>query len=269
MSRVRLTVALSAVAFFAVIASTSVVLADWGSPKSITVHFDNLGDEKDISVPGTTEFEFMDTKWQGGVVTTTLPPAFVASGEGAWLMAPGGSDVTLGRPVLGASFFFVHGPGEVPATVTFFDEAGTSIDTISSRVVTFPGDRSRFVTINFPRDAVTMFISGGVMDAFTLKYLVTMPPTPDEFVRGDCNVDGTMDIADVVSLLVGLFVAPVDRSCDDSCDSNDDGGIDISDAVATLRTLFAGAGPLPGGVGCAADGTGGDPMGCDAYAGCP
>ncbi len=66
---------------------------------------------------------------------------------------------------------------------------------------------------------------------------------PPEFLRGDANDDGVLDIADAVRILRYLFQGDAVPGCSDAFDVNDDGRLDISDAVATLRYLFA-SGPL-------------------------
>ena len=78
------------------------------------------------------------------------------------------------------------------------------------------------------------------------------------FKRGDCNNDGTPNIADAVFALGMLFPGggmPTVAVCEDSCDANDDGEINIADAVALLGSLF-GSPPLPlplPGAACGAD----------------
>ncbi len=66
-----------------------------------------------------------------------------------------------------------------------------------------------------------------------------------QFLRGDSNFDGAVNIADAIDLLGFLFLGSETPLCLDSADANDDGSINISDPSATLATLFSGAGPLP------------------------
>ena len=65
-----------------------------------------------------------------------------------------------------------------------------------------------------------------------------------QFIRGDANLDGQVDISDPVALLGILFLGNPDPGCADSQDANDSGETDISDAVFTLAYLFSG-GRLP------------------------
>ncbi|MCA9730446.1 MAG: hypothetical protein KC729_22400, partial [Candidatus Eisenbacteria bacterium] len=71
------------------------------------------------------------------------------------------------------------------------------------------------------------------------------PPAPAEpaFVRGDCNADGGVNIADPVRLLDHLF-AGAGIDCDDACDSNDDGTLNIADVIFTLGYVVS-SGPMP------------------------
>ncbi|MEM7167710.1 MAG: hypothetical protein AAF581_19825, partial [Planctomycetota bacterium] len=94
-----------------------------------------------------------------------------------------------------------------------------------------------------------------------------------QFVRGDCNADGSYDIADAVRALNFLFPPMPPATplpCEDSCDCNDDGAINIADAVCMLNGLFGTvtvppAAPHPG---CGLDPTSGDALSCGSFP-CP
>ncbi len=96
--------------------------------------------------------------------------------------------------------------------------------------------------------------------------------TPDLYVRGDCNGDASVNVADPVFLLSALFPsgdpAPT-PGCDDACDGNDDGTLNIGDAIAILNVLFSGTvmpNPYPT---CGEDPTTGDSLGCETLPSCP
>lgn len=65
-----------------------------------------------------------------------------------------------------------------------------------------------------------------------------------EFIRGDANADGTVDLGDAVAILGSIFAPAVDP-CLDMLDVNDDGTVDVSDPVSLLGFLFA-SDPAPG-----------------------
>lgn len=73
-----------------------------------------------------------------------------------------------------------------------------------------------------------------------------------EFIRGDSNGDGEVNISDAQHCLQWLFLAGSEPQCLAAADTNDDEGIDITDPIRTLEFLFlAGAEPpapfpLPG-----------------------
>ncbi len=75
-----------------------------------------------------------------------------------------------------------------------------------------------------------------------------------EFIRGDCNGDGSIDIADPVYNLQFLFVAGP-QDCEVSQDTNDDGGVDIADPVYNLAALFTGGPAVPAPNVCGVDPT--------------
>jgi hypothetical protein len=99
-----------------------------------------------------------------------------------------------------------------------------------------------------------------------------LPPTGDEFMRGDINGDGGRNVADAVFLLASLFVpGSPPAQCLDSADCNDDGGMNVADAVFLLSSLFIPGSPpppAPSGPGCGVDPTS-DSLDCLVQGSCP
>ncbi len=93
-----------------------------------------------------------------------------------------------------------------------------------------------------------------------------------DFVRGDCNGDGSNDVADAITHLAALFPfggGPPIIECRDACDGNDDGVLNIADPVAQLAALFgAPAIPLPPPAVCGPDPTA-DGLSCRQFGVCP
>ncbi len=65
----------------------------------------------------------------------------------------------------------------------------------------------------------------------------------DHFIRGDANLDASIDLSDVDTILAGAYRG-IPLPCQDAADMNDDGAIDISDAITALQYLFSGS-PQP------------------------
>lgn len=90
-----------------------------------------------------------------------------------------------------------------------------------------------------------------------------------EFVRGDANADGELNLSDAVHVLLFLFAGGQTPGCLDAADINGDEDINLTDSVYLLTFLFLG-GPLPPppatGCGTVPDVEG---MGCLAFAACP
>ncbi len=88
-----------------------------------------------------------------------------------------------------------------------------------------------------------------------------------QFMRGDCNADGGMDIGDAVFFL-GILFGDNLSTCDDACDGNDDGTLDIADAIFALTVFFGQGDPFPPPhPGCGMD-PGTDGLGCLAFPAC-
>lgn len=91
---------------------------------------------------------------------------------------------------------------------------------------------------------------------------------PTEFLRGDANQNGMVEIADSISIL-GVLFSGDSTSCASALDVNDDEGSDISDAIFLLSYLFSG-GSAPGTpfMTCGDDPTAGG-LTCDSFDACP
>ncbi len=97
-----------------------------------------------------------------------------------------------------------------------------------------------------------------VVDPTTISASIRFAPVAfvaEQFVRGDCNEDATLDVADAIYFLTATFGSGVTLNCDDACDFNDDAMLDVADAVTLLDTLFSGGAPLPGPSTCGDDPT--------------
>ena len=66
-----------------------------------------------------------------------------------------------------------------------------------------------------------------------------------EILRGDCNDDTLVNLADAIFTLGALFGSGPFPGCADACDANDDGSLDISDPILLLDALFGGGLPIP------------------------
>jgi hypothetical protein len=73
----------------------------------------------------------------------------------------------------------------------------------------------------------------------SLFLLAQGPGHSSEFIRGEVNSDGRVNVADPVSIVMGLFPGGDPPGCEDAADTNDDGVVELSDAVYELMFLFA------------------------------
>ncbi len=89
----------------------------------------------------------------------------------------------------------------------------------------------------------------------------------EQFVRGDANNDGLVQISDVLCVLDRVFSGAV-LPCDDAADINDDHHLNVADGVALLEFLFMLGPDLPHPFPeCGWDTTGA--VDCLIYNGCP
>ncbi|MCA8961852.1 MAG: hypothetical protein KDC38_15110, partial [Planctomycetes bacterium] len=104
----------------------------------------------------------------------------------------------------------------------------------------------------------------------TIELSLSATPISSNFIRSDCNADGSTSIADAIFYLSWLFTPGSSiPSCFDACDTNDDGALDVADAISALTFLFIGGlppqAPYPG---CGPDPTV-DAQGCAGFSPCP
>jgi arabinan endo-1,5-alpha-L-arabinosidase len=90
-----------------------------------------------------------------------------------------------------------------------------------------------------------------------------------QFVRGDANADGKVDISDGIAVLGFLFQGAGSPPCESAADSNADSSLDVSDGVYLLSFLFT-AGPPPKAPfpGCGQPAAAGS-LGCSLFPWCP
>lgn len=83
--------------------------------------------------------------------------------------------------------------------------------------------------------------------SFNPLIIEVAPPVIPRFSRGDTNGDGSVNVADAITLLGYLFPSssgPNSIPCLDSADADDAGGVNLADAIAILSALF-GTPPIP------------------------
>ena len=114
---------------------------------------------------------------------------------------------------------------------------------------------------------------GGLAVSGAARPNPSAPPSADAgavFLRGDCNDDGTIDIADPVANMEFQFLGIAELTCRDALDFNDDGVLEITDPIANLTYQFLGGPPpgFPGDMACGRDTTS-DELSCETFGHCP
>ena len=89
-----------------------------------------------------------------------------------------------------------------------------------------------------------------------------------EFVRGDADGNGTVQLTDPIRVLNQLFAGGEASVCDDATDADDDGAVNVTDAVYALNFLFSGGGAPPAPFPTCGDDPTADDLGCSASEAC-
>jgi hypothetical protein len=129
----------------------------------------------------------------------------------------------------------------------------TAVRPAATRVVEIDLD-GRLTGVEVPLEGLGRTIAGFALAGETLIVLAgdsfgellrvkafdgaRIPPT--EFIRGDVNASGGVEIADPVFLLNHLFRGGPGVPCPDAADADDDGRLTITDAIRILGHLFLG-----------------------------
>ena len=108
---------------------------------------------------------------------------------------------------------------------------------------------------------ITARNSGSVLSAAIPFTVVSEGP---QFIRGDFNLDGSVDVSDPIALLRHLYLG-MPGGCLDAGDVNNTETLDITDAIRLLAFLFqAGMAPEAPFPGAGVDPDGGDGLGCES-----
>ncbi len=100
---------------------------------------------------------------------------------------------------------------------------------------------------NLPVANLAVIDFGSFQDVTLLNCFVEVLPVP-KFQRGDCNDDGSEDLADAIAILryeFPLQFVVFYPTCLDACDANDDGLVNLADAIFMLNYVFTQGDPPP------------------------
>jgi len=189
----------------------------------------------------------------------TYPPAaldLIAVDQGAGLLAlqPGGADFFgVSTSPTGGTGFTVGAvfslssnlpmPAGPPVEIVIADYDVLATAPLGNANLTF----SSALAPPAPAPPVPIVVSIGedtVVPSIVNGAVTVIESAGIEFIRGDVNNTGNLDLSDAISLLGYQFSAGAAPPCLDSADMTDNGAIDISDSVYLLTYQFS-AGPPP------------------------
>jgi hypothetical protein len=241
-----------------------------------TILYQNGDDEPVLLDPAWTR----ETQWKAGFALPYRANRFEFSGFDAAGNLAGTASITVentsvgGGPVLMVSEWFpmtgpaaggtrvsLAGSGFTREMAVFFGGvAAMSFEYIAPELVyvTTPPAPANLAA---NRQVVVSLVAGEARLSLPEPF-VYEPELGVQFVRGDSNGDGKLDISDPVATLGYLFLGG-GMNCADAADFNDDGDLVLSDAVALLDFLFrAGRAPAAPYPTAGADPTPSDALDC-------
>lgn len=125
--------------------------------------------------------------------------------------------------------------------------AGTTISMTNGNYTAIgsDGDSSDIAycdSLGIPPVAIAIVTGGASLSPSTNSATITIVPPPPtlDFIRGDTNQDGGVNIADGIWLLAALFNAGSSYDCVSGSDANDDDTVDAADAIYIFNYVFLG-----------------------------
>jgi hypothetical protein len=92
---------------------------------------------------------------------------------------------------------------------------------------------------------------GWTIDDVSICTFAADPGIPS-FTRGNCSVDGLVNLSDAIFLFNYLFLGGSEPSCHAACDMDGNAALNITDGIYLLDYLFQGGKPLPPPTSCGA-----------------
>jgi len=180
-------------------------------------------------------------------------------GESAHFFPPSPGKVNPSGPVPAADGF---SPEKIPSSGgTSVTASGENLDAVEQVLfgVVPPEDPLTFTPLEItgrndteivftvpacdPEEENVVLLSVGEV-VLPWRFECTSQEPAGNFVRGETNDDGRVNLSDAVMILGVLFSAAPAPGCRDRLDGNDDGRLNLADAVYLLGYLFSG-GPSP------------------------
>ena len=161
-----------------------------------------------------------------GCMNTIIPASVTAIGGYAFYECTGLTSVTIGNEVTAIEdYAFANCKGLTSITV----ENETPI-TITHKAF-----------LNVDKAACTLYVPAGTKSAYESaegwKEFENIEETAPDYIIGDANGDGSVDIGDVIAILNSMAGKVSENFNELAADANDDDEIDIGDVIAVLNIM--------------------------------
>ena len=172
---------------------------------------------------------------QGNFVGSLQPPATsgLILGRGACVLDDGNLLTTI---ITDTTNNLVNGVYELNG-VGFPTNFGFTLDQVGLSITIDPS-----AAIGIENSGNVLYVAGHATGSL---FRILVSPGGGEFIRGDVDSNGALNLADAISALDYLYAGGSEPSCLDSVDINDDGSLDISDPLYLILYLFTGASAPP------------------------
>ena len=214
--------------------STSVPYdADSGNA-SATVNMSVLEDPSSPSYVSVTQGFSMGVSHDTALLTVAGNPEWIVSSFSPDFFGPalvtGGWTVGIVYSFTGVNTLEFDAATEVIGVTYDADPALLAgLDTETSTEISFSNELGAPPVVN------VVVVGGNSIDVgFESGTITFVPVTDTPFLRGNCNNDGTTNIADGIWILNFLYQSGPAATCTAACDFNDDGMMDMSDAIGVI-----------------------------------
>ncbi|MGH9362508.1 MAG: hypothetical protein ACRD2T_11380, partial [Thermoanaerobaculia bacterium] len=142
-------------------------------------------------------------------------------------------------PLRPGSFYLLFGRPDLPETIHLARPGRNGIRIDGQHMLTRPW-LSRQIPGDLNGDgAGDLVLSEASNAGYAGAVYLVFGPSAD-FIRGDANRDGRVDITDAVAVVRKLFLGDPSVLCEDGADADDDGVLSITDTIYLVTHLFLG-----------------------------